>query len=356
MRLIFRVPTLPLVHTEIKPGQWKIEKIAGSWPDDLRLELDMKRVGTAPSSKRTSYRWSDGSWEVLNEPYSSAFIHHLPWAGDRILEVRRPFFKSKYTMKWIKGDGPLPTFAEPASSSDVRYEFLNGSFVIGDETFVHGRSCINKHYVLENLQACKENKWVIDHFPAGSFQGEAMPPPFKEYYGSDVIPISRNSWYAIGTCNFEEEKGAREVCLSHFDGNTWSWIEAPHRMPLQRIEITRDETVWMVTGGDATAGMASFTVLDYFSRPPMPVGELRRWQAGRCWQRLRLPDSPIQLEGWKYLRFVPMEVAAADVDDIWVSGYWYYVRRPSADRLEMKKVGGLLHLHHKIKWPCGGFW
>lgn len=354
---LHELPALPVVHADTFPHQWQVEKISGTWPDKLTLELDILRRGTAPSNKRTAYTWRDGGWEVQQVPLSNAFTVRLPWAGGRLLEVRTPYLNTSYHLTWIRGDGPLPSFATPASSSDVRYEFVDGSFVFGGDTFVYGRSCIDKHYVIKDLQACREIRYVIDHFPAGSLQGKAIMPPPKEYYSPEIIPFNRDSWFAVGSCNFEEEKSGHEVCLSHFDGKKWSWIEVPHKLPLQNIEITGEETLWMVTGIDATANASSrYFGYDDFQHPPQPVGELHRWRQNRCWQRLRFPESPVQLKGWRYLRFVPLEVVALGENDIWVNGFWYYVRRQATARLEMKKVGGLLHLDQKVKWSCGGLW
>lgn len=156
--------------------------------------------------------------------------------------------------------------------------------------------------------------------------------------------------YAADSCEHDYQEAVQEVCLSHFDGEKWSRIEAPHRLPLQSIAVTRDETIWMVTGIDATANSTSYLEAINGRCPPRPVGELRRWRSDRCWQRIRLPDSPVTLAGWTYLRFVPCEVAAQAPEDVWISGYWYFVRKPSPRRLEIKKVGGLLHLEDKIAW------
>jgi hypothetical protein len=136
------------------------------------------------------------------------------------------------------------------------------------------------------------------------------------------------------------------------DGSGWHRIASPKDpesalaprnsitgIPPLSVDYAASGAAWVVVGKNGDFYGASS------GSGPAPVGEVHRRVDGGEWGRIALPHEAIG-DGWVEKRFVAQAVATPGAE-VYVSGFWYYTRKPKPDRVQTKRRWALLRLDYR---------
>jgi hypothetical protein len=104
------------------------------------------------------------------------------------------------------------------------------------------------------------------------------------------------------------------------------------------VDYAASGAAWVVVGKTGTFYGGSS------GSGPAPVGEVHRRVDGGEWERIALPHEAIG-DGWVEKRFVA-EAVATPGTEVYVSGFWYYTRKPTSVRVQIKRRWALLRLDY----------
>jgi hypothetical protein len=314
---------LPAIQRTPATHNWGIERIGGT-PSHLVVEIDEPRREVMPTHARIRYTLDGGAWhgEPVEFTASSWSYRTLTWADGRILDVREG------SLDWISPSKPAALdFGPPGKGCAHAYRYLDDTVVVGTTTWVFGLACTDPARVF------------VTHFAAGDDHAS----PFVVAPGEIFQPryaVGKNGTVLIaGDCP-PEGKHLGEGCYATIDDDGWHRIDGPEGLSPQSVAIDGDGAFWLVVGASG-----DFTGRSFGRRGPAPLGEVyRRPPDGGAWERVAMPADP--LKGWDERRFVA-ETVAADGDDVYLAGFYYYTMVPSPGRARTARRFAILRRGQK---------
>jgi hypothetical protein len=294
-----------------------IEVIAGR-EESLVAEIDKPRHYSGPSEVRERAYLEGGRWRVTPLERREAGYRVLTWADGRPLVVHDD------RMTWLAPSEPAPLDLGLKSERCAvgSFRFIDGAEILGDATYVFGRSC-------------SDASLHVMRFDKGSLHGEAASAFPFDFYSTKLAIHADDERFAAADCP------SQTGCYARFGPKGWERAEGPPITP-RSLAYAKDGVLWLVVGGDGDVGSASA----HGKVGPSPLGEVhRRGPKDREWMRVPLPHAPIG-DGWNEMRFVAEKVVTSR-EEVWVSGFWFYVRKPKSTLLQTKRRWALLRLGHQ---------
>ena len=325
---------LPAIERTPATHNWGIERIGGT-PKHLIVEIDEPRREVMPTHARIRYTLGGevdplappadkGGWRGAPVEFtaSSWSYRTLTWADGRILDVREG------ALAWISPDAPSTLdFGPPAKGCAHAYRYLDEAIVAGTTTWVFGLTCTDPPRVFAT------------HFAAGEDKAAPFVVAPTELFQPKYAVGKDGTAFVASDCP-AEEKHPGEGCYATIDAKGWHRIDGPEGLSPQSVAIGGDGALWLVVGAAGDFGGRAFG-----RRGPAPVGEVyRRDAAGGAWERQPMPTDP--LAGWEQRRFVA-EVVAADGNDVYLGGYFFYTQKPSPNRVRTTRRFAILRRGQK---------
>ena len=269
-----------------------VSGLAGDWPDDAWITMIQS---TPDAGQGAVYHWQDG-WKSVGKSLPSrwTYLGISEWSKGRKLTLARNYLHGAIVppakFKIVSGPpGQVPVLTR-GTVSHCASKLLPYAFV----SFASG-------LVLVYGELCSGGAPAIETFRPGSARGK-----IEVLEGFRDERCSRQPASCAEEAAFFDARSESDIWLvqskrlAHYDGSSWSFVEAPASKQNVAALSAAGTVVWVVT---KNTGLEA-----------EPPGELWRRQGAGEWELVPVPDFA------DYPRWArgPTDVVALTRDDVWL--------------------------------------
>lgn len=259
---------LALDGTAIRGVDGELRTLVGRWPEDVWMTAETRADGT---SRCASYHWVRDHAVRVPPGADECYVDLSPWTGDAPIGLVASASQRRLDKAYLK----------------VRFE-VQGKRTAHeiDKGICWDRAAGTRQGALfVSGHGCGGSVLVVERWKKGEVRGTLDTMPGVEWKSVSSLVVgpvfARGDDDAYVSASFARAGEAAKPYLVHWDGERWTVVPVPQRMPhLVSLAVTDEGDVWL------TLDEGARTV-----KTTAPVGELWRRLVDGTWKFVELPRT-----------------------------------------------------------------